>query len=35
MWEYGGRCYCSFLPWKSVRFAAAEDVPLPAAPSAP
>jgi len=32
MWEYGGRWYCSFLPWKSVRFAAGEDVTLPADP---
>ena len=27
MWQYDGRWYCSFLPWKSVRFVAAEDGP--------
>ena len=35
MWEYAGRWYCSFLPWKSVRFAATEDVPPTAAVPAP
>lgn len=31
MWQYDGRWYCSFLPWKSVRFAAGEEHGPPAA----
>jgi hypothetical protein len=34
MWEYGGRWYGSFLPWKSVRFAAEEGAPPTAGPPA-
>jgi hypothetical protein len=32
MWQYAGRWYCSFLPWKSVRFVP-EDVGPPGAGS--
>ncbi len=31
MWQYDGRWYCSFLPWKSVRFVAGEEGPPPGA----
>jgi hypothetical protein len=29
MWRYGERWYCSFLPWKSVRFVAEDAGPTP------
>ena len=33
MWQYDGRWYCSFLPWKSVRFATEEQEGPRAGPS--
>jgi len=34
MWQYADRWYCSFLPWKSVRFVPEEAGPPDACPSA-
>jgi hypothetical protein len=32
MWQYGDRWFCSFLPWKSVRFVPEDDDPPAAGP---
>jgi hypothetical protein len=34
MWQYGDRWFCSFLPWKTVRFVPEDAGPPSAAPQA-
>jgi hypothetical protein len=34
MWQYAERWYCSFLPWKSVRFVPEDAGPPEAGPAA-